>query len=92
LAPLERKTGLFLFSAWVRPLDGRPAPAFWLQDENFTFLSQAQERLKRSDGWILLMGFAEKTGAEKVRLVVMEQPGTVSLIDKMLLVEASREE
>ena len=89
LTPQDREAGLFLFSAWVRPLDGRPAPRLWLQDENFAFLSQAQERLKRPDGWILLVGFAEKAGVGKVRLVVMEQPGTVSLIDKMLLVEAS---
>lgn len=90
LTPQGKETGLFLFSAWVRPQDGGPPPALWLQDENYAFVSQAQERLKRSDGWVLLLGFAEKTGAERVRLVVMGKPGTVSLIDKVLLVEATR--
>ncbi len=92
LGPRSPDTGLFFFSAWVHPAEGRRAPALWLQDENFTFLSRAQVRLRRPDGWILLVGFAEKTGATQVRLVVMEQPGTVSLIDKMLLVEASGED
>lgn len=89
LTPQEGETGLFLFSVWVRPLQGRSTPALWLQDENFAFLSRAQERLKRPDGWILLLGFVEKTGARQVRLAVITEPGTVSLIDKMLLVETT---
>lgn len=91
LVPQETETGLFMFSAWVRPLDGSPSPALWLQDENYTFLRQAYESMKRGDGWMLFVGLAEKTGAGKVRLVVMGgPPGTVSLIDKLLLSEVDK--
>lgn len=90
-SPQKRNAGLFFFSAWVRPLEGGSGPTLWLQDENYAFLSRAEQRMRRPDGWILLVGVAEKTGAGQVRLVLMEPPGTVSLIDKMLLVEASRE-
>ncbi len=92
LSPQTGEAGIFLFSGWVRPSDGGPVPALWLQSENFTFLSQAQESVKRSDGWILLLGVAEKTGAGKVRLTLIQEPGTASLIDKMLLVEAKQQE
>ena len=91
VSPQNPDADMFFFSAWVRPQDERDAPALWLQDENFNFLKRAQVRLRRPDGWILLVGFAEKGGAGQVRLVVMEPPGTMSLIDKMMLVEASRE-
>lgn len=92
LTPQERETGLFLFSAWMRPLKGGSAPTLWLQDENYAFLSRAEQRMRRPDGWTLMVGFTEKTGAAQVRLVVMEPPGTAFLIDKMLLVEARQGE
>jgi hypothetical protein len=83
------KAGLLFFSVWVKPLGKSALPDVYVQNATYVSLGHASPAVTRSDGWILLAGWAEASRREQIRLVVVEPPGTATLLDRALVVESA---
>jgi len=87
--PLQ--AGLLFFSLWAKPLEKSSLPEFYLQNAKYVTLAHAFPAMTRSDGWVLIAGWAEAPRQEKIRFVVMEQPKATTLLDKVFVVESPRQ-
>jgi dolichol-phosphate mannosyltransferase len=83
LPPLE--DGLVFFSLWVRPLGGGGLPSLSLQNRALVDLAHARPVQRRSDGWVLLAGWVDEPDRRRVRCVVRQEAGAVSMLSKMYL-------
>ena len=82
-----RHSGLFFFSAWAKPLRGASLPSIFLQDQKYESVAYARPVIHRSDGWVLMAGWAEPSKADQVRLVIQQESGAISLFDKAYIAE-----
>jgi hypothetical protein len=83
----DPKPGLFFFSAWTKPLASASLPSISLQDEKYEYVARARPVIRRADGWVLLAGWGQSSKAERVRLVVQQASGAISLLDKAYIAE-----
>jgi len=78
---------LFFFSVWTKPLGRVSLPSIFLQDQKYEYLAYARPVFHRTDGWTLMAGWAEMSKAEQVRLVIQQESGAMSLLDKAQIAE-----
>jgi hypothetical protein len=75
------------FSIWVKPLQARVNPQIVLQNEHAVNVAESEQLSTREDGWVLDGGWLDVREGQQLRLVVMQPPGSASLLDKALLLE-----
>lgn len=82
-------SGLLFFTLWAKPVGKSSPPTLYLQNTNYVTLGTASAAVTRSDGWVLLAGWAEAPRQEQVRLVLAEKPGEATLVEKALVMESA---
>jgi len=85
----DPKPGLLFFSAWTKPLAGASLPSISLQDERYEYIAHARSVIHRADGWVLLAGWGQSSKGERVRLVIQQERGAISLLDKVYIGEVT---
>ena len=77
---------LVFFSMWAKRVVGDAWPSISLQEESYISLVDAYPLSRRPDGWILFGGWVPAPGGHKVRLLIQQPAGNVSLLENMYLV------
>jgi hypothetical protein len=79
--------GLAFFSIWVKALQEGQFPMVSVQDEHYAIVADSRILMTRPDGWTLVGNWVVLQPQQKLRLLVIQAPGTTSLLDKALLVD-----